>query len=168
MMCAVHRQRRAAPSATRLSEKGSAPSQMNGDFTWSTELAHAHTFYTHGRTYACRAPVQGSALMPLVAQTTSAVLAEAPSTRAGPWEWVSSGTSIIYDNILIAGNEDDVKERWSRLLARCAEAKVVIGDTQPPCHTLVSCGLEYDVADPHNQRVPNGLVLIGVVHFLEP
>jgi len=32
MMCAVHRQRRAAPSATRLSEKGSAPSQMNGDF----------------------------------------------------------------------------------------------------------------------------------------
>ena len=90
--------------------------------------------------------------MPFVAQTTTAILAEAPSTRADPWEWVRSGTNIIYDNIMVSGEGHDVKRRWTRLLERCAEAKVVLGEAQPPTRNLTSCGLEFDVSDPDDRR----------------
>ncbi len=108
-------------------------------FSWSPALATAHAFRFRNQAYACRAPVQGSAVMPLVAQTASAILAEAPSVRAGPWDWVRCSISIIYDNILLSGEEEDVTGRWARLKARCAAARVVMGDAQPPCSQLTSC-----------------------------
>ena len=81
-------------------------------FSWSKSLAVAHNFFTNRHNYACIAPVQGSAVMPLVAQTTSSIIAEAPSVRAHPWDWVETGVNIIYDNILIAGEAEDVDRRW--------------------------------------------------------
>lgn len=125
-------------------------------FRWSDELAAAHCFRTsesgRERAFRCVAPVQGSALMPLVAQVTTSLLAEAPSAFAGPWEWVRRGISIVYDNILISDEADLLEDRWTRLLARFAEANVKVGDTQPPGRRLTSCGLEYDVTDPEDRR----------------
>lgn len=121
-------------------------------FSWSSSLADAHAFRIRQKYFRCVAPVQGSALMPLAAQTASAILAEAPSIRAGPWEWVRAGTNLIYDNILISGEAEVVSRRWSRLIARCKAANAILGDTHSPRTTLVSCGLEYDVTAPDNRR----------------
>lgn len=89
--------------------------------------------------------------MPLVAQTVTAALAEAPSVRAGPWEWIASGTSIVYDNVLLAGEDFEVEARWKRLMDRCGTANVVVGDTQPPCTRLTSCGVEFDLTNPDDR-----------------
>ena len=90
--------------------------------------------------------------MPFVAQVTTAVLAEAPSVIGNPWDWVRSGISIVYDNVIIGGESEDVSRRWLRLLARCVEANVKIGETQPPGQKVRSCGLEFDVSDPDDRR----------------
>ena len=121
-------------------------------FQWGDVLARSHSFFSRRKNYVCRAPVQGCALMPLVAQTTSSILADAPPPRADPWDFVRSGVSIIYDNILLSGEEQDLERRWARLLSRCSEANAVLGDTQPPTRSLTSCGLEFDVTDPGSRK----------------
>ena len=121
-------------------------------FSWSRQLADAHSFRALGQDYAFVVPVQGSALLPLVAQATTAVLAEAPPIRAHPWKWVRAGLAIVYDNILLAGEEDDVRKRWARIHERCSAVGVVIGDTQPPSRRVHSCGFEFDVEDTDDRK----------------
>ena len=121
-------------------------------FQWSESLARAHTFRAHGKSFAFVAPVQGSAVMPLVAQVTTATLARAPLVSAGPWEWVDRGVSIIYDNILLSGEAAEVRARWADLETRCEQIGAVRGDTQPPGYTLTSCGFEFDVSVPEDRR----------------
>lgn len=122
------------------------------EFAWAPALGRAHAFRVGGRRYAHAVGVQGSALMPLVAQGTSAVIAEAPHLDADPWEHVAATVNITYDNILIAAEKDAIDARWARLLARARTAGVVIGDTQPPTTRLLSCGIEFDVGDVDRRR----------------
>lgn len=121
-------------------------------FRWSAQLADAHCLRVRKKFYRCSVPVQGSTLMPLVAQTTTAAIAEAPSVRAPPWQWVLSGINVVYDNILISGELQDVERRWHRLLTRCAEVGIVIGDTQPPGQQLIHCGIQYDISAVDDRR----------------
>jgi len=90
--------------------------------------------------------------MPLVAQVTTAILSRAPSVRAGPWEWVQKGLSIIYDNVLLSGRRDEVIARWTELAARSERAGAIRGDTQPPSTTVTSCGFDFDVTDPDDRK----------------
>ena len=126
-------------------------------FRWCRALGRAHGFEVppskeeEEHKYAFRVPVQGSAVMPLVAQATTAALTEAPSIRAHPNEWVDAGISIVYDNILIAGSEEDGRRRWESIRARCEQVGVVIGDTQAPTTRLTSCGVEFQVSDPERR-----------------
>lgn len=66
-------------------------------FRWSEALGRAHAFRVGGRRFAHAVPAQGSCLMPLVAQTVSAYLAESPVVDAPSGAFIRSRVSIVYD-----------------------------------------------------------------------
>ena len=111
---------------------------------WEGDLHCVHALRVGSKRYAFRVGVQGGTLMPLVAQTVTCVVADAPSPGADPWDWVDAGVVVTYDNILIAAPSHRIAERWDDLHRRAAAAGVVIGDTQPPSHDVPSCGIAYD------------------------
>ena len=114
-------------------------------FRWDDRLARHHGVYAGGRHFVHRVPAQGCSLMPLVAQTVSAALADGPTLSAPDVAWVRSGTSIVYDNWLLSGERQSVRRRFERLCARLAAVGVVIGDIKGPATSLESCGFRFDV-----------------------
>jgi hypothetical protein len=115
-------------------------------FRWCRRLQRHHGFEVRGVPYEQVAPAQGSALMPLVAQVTSAAIARAPPPQAPDAAWVAAGLSIVYDNFLLSGDVEDVAARAADLAARARHAGVVLGTDTGVTTRLVSCGLEFDVA----------------------
>ena len=115
-------------------------------FRWCRRLQRHHGFEVRGVPYEQVAPAQGSALMPLVAQLTSAAISRAPPPQAPDAAWVAAGLSIVYDNFLLSGEVDDVTTRAAELTARAQQAGIVLGGATGVTTRLVSCGLEFDVA----------------------
>ena len=113
-------------------------------FQWAPALGAAHGFRAGTRRYRFAVPVQGSAVMPLVAQSTTLALAEGPLVGDDPGEYVKHRMAVTYDNVLMVDAPDDLRRRLARFCERAAKAGALIGDVQPPTSgTVTSCGLEY-------------------------
>ena len=66
-------------------------------FRWHATLAAAHAFRVGGARYAHAVPAHGCTVMPLVAQSVSAFLADGPPADAPARAFVASRLSIVYE-----------------------------------------------------------------------
>ena len=115
-------------------------------FKWCESLGAYHGFRLRGRRYGFRVPVQGSALMPFIAQTATLALAEGPSPMDDPRAYVERRLVVTYDNVLIVDNVENTLRRLAVLRERCEKVGVVIGEVKGPSRMLTSCGFLYDIA----------------------
>jgi hypothetical protein len=114
-------------------------------FRWADRLARCHGLVVDGTRYVHRVPAQGCALMPLVAQVTSAALADGPCVDAPAVAWERSRLSICYDNWLKSAERGRGAARLAHLTQRL-RACGVVGTVTDPTTQRTSCGLEFDVA----------------------
>lgn len=114
-------------------------------FRWGLRLQLAHGF-RHGPTpYVFQVPVQGSALMPFVAQAVTLALLDGPLPSEDPAAFVANRCVVTYDNVLLTGPPAEVHARLETLTDRCASAGVVVGAVQRPSTTVTSCGYVFDL-----------------------
>lgn len=113
-------------------------------FRWAWSLARAHAFRVGGRRMAHAVPAQGASVMPLIAQTVSAYIADAPVVDAPAAAWVRSRVSIVYDNFLLSGEVEELRHRVEDFEARAAAHGVRLKPQHPVQGLLTSCGLEFN------------------------
>lgn len=112
-------------------------------FRWSEALGRAHAFRVGGRRFAHVVPAQGSCLMPLVAQTVSAYLAESPVVDAPSGAFIRSRVSIVYDNFLFSDEPQRLRARAETFMARATKHGVVLKPQYATGGSLESCGFKF-------------------------
>lgn len=109
--------------------------------TWGTRLARAHGLRIGARRYVHAVPCQGSALLPIIAQSVACALAQSPPPNAPRKAFVRTHVSILYDNFLFAGL--DVGPRSRAFSVRAAEVGFEVKGTGPTRDSVESCGFTF-------------------------
>lgn len=115
-------------------------------FRWGFELQRAHAFRVGTRPYKFAVPVQGSSVMPWIAQATSLALVGGPLLTDDPCGYVADRLAVTYDNILLVDEPHRLHRRLADLKQRSAKIGAVVGSVQGPTdQRIASCGIEYDL-----------------------
>jgi hypothetical protein len=109
---------------------------------WGTKLQDAHAAVIGGQYYRARAPVQGSCILPLIAQCVATAIADAPPVGSPAGMNVGEGITVYLDDILVVNTADAVRARTRAILDTAtqvgAEPKVVY----ECAHEVTVCGID--------------------------
>lgn len=120
---------------------------------WHRKLAMKHAVKVGDTSYVSAAPSQGSAVLPVVAQSIAVVLAGAPHVHAPPVWSVLAGVCVHLDDICIAKPMVQLEAHVRAVRHRCKAVGVGLKEAAIMSTTAIVCGLQFDLEGARRWRL---------------